>query len=264
MAASHRTISCGTSTWALSRSTDVKTVNGTDYWWDMYSSSLVRTSGHDGMNIEHSVASNWWGKTKNDAYKDIVHLKPPSDATANSRKSNYPLSEIAGEPTWTNGVTNVGRPVSGRGGGSNNVFEPHDDYKGDFARAFLYMFTIYDDISWKTSGTNWMCDTPESVSAERLGRGPAAEMEHERPVSDRGATVTTESRKEQENRNPFYRSSGSGRVHLGFETGRGSIAWTEPMVAKTLSLPHPVATPPPTNGSPSRIPRSTPAGPSRT
>ncbi len=70
------------------------------------------------MNIEHSVASNWWGKTKNDAYKDIVHLNP-SDATANSRKSNYPLSEIAGEPTWTNGVTNVGRPVSAdRGGGS--------------------------------------------------------------------------------------------------------------------------------------------------
>ncbi len=94
------------------------------------------------------------------------------------------------------------------------------------------MFTIYDDISWKTSGTNWMCDTPESVSAERLGRGPAAEMEHERPREAIGsATVTTESRKEQENRNPFYRSSGSGRVHLGFETGRGSIAWTEPMVA---------------------------------
>ncbi len=255
VAASHRTISYGTSTWSAFRSTDVKTVNGTDYWWDMYSSNLVRTSGHDGMNIEHSVANSWWGKTKNDAYKDIVHLNP-SDATANSRKSNYPLSEIAGEPTWTNGVTNVGRPVSGQGGGSNNVFEPHDDYKGDFARAFLYMFTIYDDISWKTSGTNWMYDTQNPY----LLKDWAADLLLKWNMND---PVTTESRRNRKTAIPLsiFRIWQSTS---GVRDRARSIAWTEPMVAKTLSLRIPVATPPPTNGSPSRIPRSTPAGPSRT
>lgn len=202
VAASHRTISYGTSTWSAFRSTDVKTVNGTDYWWDMYSSNLVRTSGHDGMNIEHSVANSWWGKTKNDAYKDIVHLNP-SDATANSRKSNYPLSEIAGEPTWTNGVTNVGRPVSGQGGGSNNVFEPHDDYKGDFARAFLYMFTIYDDISWKTSGTNWMYDTQNPYLLKDWAADLLLKWNMNDPVSDKERDRNDGIEKEQENRNPF-------------------------------------------------------------
>ena len=60
----------------------------------MYSSNNVPvSSGHGGMNVEHSVANSWWGGTKNDAYKDIVHLNP-SNADANSRKGNFPIGEI--------------------------------------------------------------------------------------------------------------------------------------------------------------------------
>ena len=38
VAADHKAISYGTSTWNAFRSTDVMTLNGVDYWWDMYSS----------------------------------------------------------------------------------------------------------------------------------------------------------------------------------------------------------------------------------
>lgn len=145
---SHKTISYGDDTWDAFRQTDVREVNGKLCWWDMYSSNNVPvSSGHPGMNIEHSVANSCWGGSKNDAYKDLCHLNP-SDATANNRKSNYPLGIVAGTPTWTNGVTIVGKPASGYGGGAGHVYEPHDMYKGDFARAYFYMFTVYDDISW--------------------------------------------------------------------------------------------------------------------
>ena len=108
----HNVIDYGTDTWKAFGQMDVKTVNGVDYWWDMYSPNLVRvnypvTGAASGMNIEHSVANSWWGKTKNDAYKDLVHLNP-SDADANNRKANYPLGEISGSPKWTNGETSYG------------------------------------------------------------------------------------------------------------------------------------------------------------
>ncbi len=114
----------------------------------VYSSNNVPvSSGHPGMNIEHSVANSCWGGSKNDAYKDLFHLNP-SDATANNRKSNFPLGIVVGTPTWTNGVTVVGHPAAGDCGGAKNVYEPHDMYKGDFARVYFYIFTVYDDISW--------------------------------------------------------------------------------------------------------------------
>ncbi len=155
----HTVISYGDGTWNAFRKTDVRTVNGKECWWDMYSDNNVPvSSGHPGMNIEHSVANSWWGGTKNDAYKDIVHLNP-SDTEGNSRKSNYPLTEL-GSRKWTNGVVNIGSPKSGQGGGSSNGFEPHDGYKGDFARTYMYMFVVYDDINWgRTSGgqnVEWM------------------------------------------------------------------------------------------------------------
>ncbi|HBC21704.1 MAG TPA: ribonuclease, partial [Porphyromonadaceae bacterium] len=38
--------------------------------------------------------------------------------------------------------------------------EPADEYKGDFARTYFYMFTIYDDINWSVTQTdrNFMFD----------------------------------------------------------------------------------------------------------
>ena len=202
LCADHEVISYGNSTWAAFKSTDIKTVDGVDYWWDMYSSELVNAnSGHGGLNIEHSVANSWWGKTKNDAYKDIVHLNP-SNSTANSRKSNYPLSEIS-EVTWDNGVTFVGSPKTGQGGGASYVYEPCDEYKGDFARVFMYMFCTYSDISWKTSGTNWMYDTSTDLIFKPWAQELLLRWSKNDPVSAKETYRNTGIMKEQGNRNPF-------------------------------------------------------------
>lgn len=145
------TVSYGEKTWDAFLTTDVITIQDKDAWRDMYSNNLVYVaSGHGGMNIEHSVANSWWGGTKNDAYKDLYHLNP-SDADANNRKNNNPLGVISGTPSWSNGLTKIGTPTAATGGGSSTVFEPADEYKGDFARAYFYIFTLYDDIAWQAA-----------------------------------------------------------------------------------------------------------------
>lgn len=102
-----------------------------------------------GCNIEHSFAKSWWGGSKNDAYKDCYHLNP-SNTTANSSRSNYPL----GVPTKdlkdqsVIGSLKVGRATYE--GETFWVFEPKDEYKGDFARAYFYMATCYgDELTWR-------------------------------------------------------------------------------------------------------------------
>lgn len=206
----HHAISYGDNTWDAFRSTDVRTVNGKECWWDMYSNNNVAvSSGHSGMNIEHSVANSWWGGTKNDAYKDIVHLNP-SNADANSRKANYPLGEIKGASTWDNGITFIGAPESGQGGGCTRVYEPHDMYKGDFARVFMYMFVVYDDITWKeassssTDGKGRMYNySGGKATLQPWAYNLMLSWSANDPVSEKEINRNNGIYKEQGNRNPF-------------------------------------------------------------
>ena len=123
------------------------------YCMDMYCDSWKKFTSVgavvSGCNIEHSFAKSWWGGSKNDAYKDCYHLNP-SNSTANSARSNYPL----GVPTKdlkdqsVTGSLKVGRATYE--GETFWVFEPKDEYKGDFARAYFYMATCYgDELTWR-------------------------------------------------------------------------------------------------------------------
>ena len=123
------------------------------YCMDMYCDTWKKFTSVgavvSGCNIEHSFAKSWWGGSKNDAYKDCYHLNP-SNTTANSSRSNYPL----GVPTKdlkdqsVTGSLKVGRATYE--GETFWVFEPKDEYKGDFARAYFYMATCYgDELTWR-------------------------------------------------------------------------------------------------------------------
>lgn len=122
--------------------------NGRQRWWEMYSDDVFYVnSGWKGMNREHSLPKSWWGGSQNDAYTDLNHLYP-SDSDANMAKSNYPLGEVE-TVTFDNGVSKVGYAYQGQGGGAGKVFEPADEYKGDFARTYFYMATCYQNLTWK-------------------------------------------------------------------------------------------------------------------
>lgn len=126
--------------------------------WDMYSSATNYTFGGpeqganykkegDSYNREHSFPKSWF----NDAYPiytDLFHLYP-TDGWVNNKRGNYPFGETD-RPTYTSigGFCKLG--PSGFTGYTGVVFEPDDEYKGDFARSYFYMVTCYEDkvTSW--------------------------------------------------------------------------------------------------------------------
>lgn len=120
-------------------------------WWDMYSDIPLYAPSFSGLNREHSFPKSWWGGlTDIPAYVDLNHLYP-SEMAANMAKSNYPLGTVDRSTSikFNNGISMVGYPVSGQGGGAAFVFEPADEYKGDFARTYFYMATAYQDQTWR-------------------------------------------------------------------------------------------------------------------
>lgn len=150
LADGHVRVTYSTKTWPAFETTDVRVIDNREAWWDMYSNNLVYLPAHDALNIEHSVASSWWGgKTGNlEAYSDLFHLNP-SDQNANNKKGNFPPGKVADPRLLDNGVLLIGTPEPGQGGGASSVFEPADEYKGDFARSYFYVFTSYPDAPWE-------------------------------------------------------------------------------------------------------------------
>ncbi len=120
-------------------------------WWDMYSDIPLYAPSFSGLNREHSFPKSWWGgSTTVGAYVDLNHLYP-SEMKANTAKSNYPLGTVdtGSSIKFQNGMVKVGYPVNGQGGGAAFVFEPDNEYKGDFARTYFYMATCYQNLTWK-------------------------------------------------------------------------------------------------------------------
>lgn len=201
----------GLCTWQGFYYADTRMVGGELCWWDMYSEINVPApsyTSHGSLNIEHAVPNSWWGtndtqKKGTDAYYDLFNLNP-SDATANSYKQNYPLGEIS-RLTWSNegDITMIGVPTSNTGGGAAYVFEPADEYKGDFARAYFYVFTAYDDISWRTSSVNYMYDRASLLTLKPWAYQMLLQWSREDPISEKEIERNEAIYQYQGNRNPF-------------------------------------------------------------
>ena len=200
----HKKISYGSGedkTWGAFYTTDAVVENGQRRVLDMYSAEKryfgSKGSAVSGMNIEHSVAKSWWGGNQNNAYCDLHHLNP-SDQNANGRKSNYPLGELT-SVSWDNGVTFVGK--ANIDGSSMNAYEPCDEYKGDFARVFMYMFTCYQDLTWEYTWMNYEKSTYPTLkpwAVELLLKWHKQDPVSEKEVNRNNAVYAV-----QGNRNPF-------------------------------------------------------------
>jgi endonuclease I len=76
-------------------------------------------------------------------YTDLFHLYP-TDGYVNGKRGNMPFGENKGESYKSvNGFSKIGSCTYP--GYSGTVFEPNDEYKGDFARTYFYMVTCYED-----------------------------------------------------------------------------------------------------------------------
>lgn len=162
------------------------------------------------MNIEHSVPKSWWGDAANydgtnaltrfkyDGSYDLHHLTP-SDADANMAKSNYPLG-VVDSPSFDNGVTKVGTGQAN--GRATNLFEPADEYKGDFARMYLYFVTCYQDYSWKSSALSMFAQN-SYPTLNAYGQSLLLKWHRQDPVSQKEIDRNNAVYSFQGNRNPF-------------------------------------------------------------
>lgn len=176
--------------------------------WDMYSSITNYTFGvdqagsykveGDAYNREHSFPKSWFDDAS-PMYTDLVHLVP-ADGYVNGRRSNNPFGETDGD-RWQSagGFSKLGKStVSGYNG---IVFEPNDEYKGDFARIYFYMATCYEDkIAY------WNCDMLAGNSYPAYTKW-ALDMllrwAEEDPVSQKEIDRNNAVYGIQHNRNPF-------------------------------------------------------------
>ncbi|MGN0281325.1 MAG: endonuclease [Prevotella sp.] len=128
--------------------------------WDMYSNTtnFDPDNDHSGnysaegdmFNREHSFPKSWFSDAS-PMNSDLFHVIP-TDGYVNNRRGNYPFGETKGETYMSNGgFSKVG--TSTISGYTGTVFEPNDEYKGDFARIYFYMVTCYED-----KVASWNCD----------------------------------------------------------------------------------------------------------
>ncbi len=204
----HTVISYG-DIWDAFFTTDVKP-NG--MIWDMYSDvpdgepPYEYTPGSDqggsaggegeGYNREHSWPRSWFGGEVLPMNTDI-HMVVPSDIYCNSMRGSYPYGEVS-NPGWTseNGSKRGDCSYPGYNG---MVFEPIDEYKGDFARVYFYFTTRYygEDGSWPGSD---MCD---GAVLEPWAEEMLLEWHESDPVSEKELDRNDAVYAIQDNRNPF-------------------------------------------------------------
>ena len=213
--------------WTAYRTTDVRD-NGKI--WDMYSDcswtvGSDQCGGYsnecDCYNREHSIPKSWFGGSESGPGCDIFQVVP-TDGYVNNRRSNYAFGEVSSASytydgaklgsaksiTITGGNTiagNTGTSVSCSG----TVFEPRDEYKGDFARGYfgtMIKWANGDYSAFTTGDGGKIFSTNYSTGAFGLTKyGVALLMKWHRqdPVSQKEIDRNNGIQQTQGNRNPF-------------------------------------------------------------
>lgn len=182
-----------------------------DTLWDMYSTCrFVMDDGNkeqqavcDAWNKEHLVCQSWFSGS---GMKSDLFNVYPTDARINGMRSNYPYGEVNG--AYGTGISKNNGHALGKVGSntfsgySGTVFEPHDDYKGDFARSFMYMAACYRSGSLNAANGSAMY-TAAPTNLTTYAQNLLMKWHRQDPVSqkeiDRNQAVYTV----QGNRNPF-------------------------------------------------------------
>jgi endonuclease I len=173
--------------------------------WDMYSNTTNFTFGTDKAgnyskegdvyNREHSFPKSWF----NDAtpmYTDLYHIYP-TDGYVNGRRSNYPFGEV-GTITYSSNNKFSKLGTASNSGYSGTVFEPADEYKGDFARTYFYMVTCY-----ASKVNSWSCDMLSNNDLSTWAINLLLKWSENDPVSEKEKNRIEAVYKIQGNRNPF-------------------------------------------------------------
>jgi len=160
------------------------------------------TKEGDCYNREHSFPKDWFDDGK-PMYTDLMHLVA-SDGKVNGNRGNLPYGETnGGKNNSANNYSKIGSCTTAGYTGSTNVFEPNDEWKGDFARIYFYMVTCYEDkvSDWHSDMLIVPADKYQPFSLWAINmllrwskNDPVSEVEKKRNEGVYGV---------QKNRNPF-------------------------------------------------------------
>ena len=152
-----------------------------------------------GLNIEHSIAKSWWGGGRNQAFYDLHHLMP-SEEKINAAKSNFPIGVVTHD-TSGNGYTKVGTG-KGPNGETIQMWEPADEWKGDFARVYFYMATCYSHLNWQGAQAQRQMDS-DWQTLQKWTYELLLQWSRQDPVSAEEEARNEAVYRIQGNRNPF-------------------------------------------------------------
>lgn len=184
--------------------------------WDMYSTCSWQhgkkkcgnySSVCDCYNREHSVPQSWFSE-KSPMKSDAFHVYP-TDGKVNNQRSNYMFGECSGGTSLSSdALGRVGSSTFTGSSVSGKVFEPDDEYKGDFARTYFYMATRYASscASWGnhfSSSNSGLTAYSVALFLKWHREDPVSEKELIRNEVIFGNTSYNSTGYKQGNRNPF-------------------------------------------------------------
>lgn len=177
----------------------------------------------DCYNREHSIPKSWFGgsESANTPGTDIFHVVP-TDGKVNGMRSNYAFGEVNSASYSHNGSQlgtaksiTISNTLLGEGNvtkscTSSPVFEPIDEYKGDFARGYLGTMIRWagGDYQTFTSGDgaqifNTAYDEAHYYGLTQYGLALLLKWHRQDPVSQKEIDRNNGVQQKQGNRNPF-------------------------------------------------------------
>ena len=212
--------------WGAYKKTDIRD-NGKI--WDMYSDCSWTVGSDqcgsynnecDCYNREHSIPKSWFGGSKSGPGCDIFQVVP-TDGYVNNRRSNYAFGEVSSASYTYDGAKlgsaksitiTGGNTIAGNAGTSvscsGTVFEPRDEYKGDFARGYFgtmikwagdYQAFTSDD-GGKMFSSNY---NTGSFGLTKYGVALLMKWHRQDPISQKEIDRNNGIQETQGNRNPF-------------------------------------------------------------
>lgn len=205
-------------------------------WMDQFPKFYEFEKGHatlahgqkGGINREHVVPNSWWGAEagQREAYTDLHHLVPGDGRSNSVGKSDNPLGEY--RPGMTLGwpretlYNKDSVKYEARGadsicsrrwdlpdsliveyGGATSLFEPADQYKGDFARMYLYVVCAYQGhIRWRNN-CMFLSDADSYTTIRPWAIELLMKWHRQDPVSEKERQRNNAVFELQNNRNPF-------------------------------------------------------------
>ena len=225
----HTTLSYTPGLWNLYPFSDARPAPNANKVWDTYSNCdlLFGTIANGGnqdngtlgnnpcerFNREHTMPKSWFGGINSLPMATDAFIVMPTDKKINSLRSSYCYGIVGTNTiTYATNITTckLGNNVTPNCPTGMTVFEPANEFKGDFARNYFYMATCYENLiaSWQNidangakflDGTNTTCY--QSWALNMLYQWHLADPVSQKEI-DRNNAIYYNSNG-QGNRNPF-------------------------------------------------------------